>query len=56
MPGKPAEHFLRGLGGDQHLRRPGQRNPFPDVRPQSFGLPAAAGPIPCLRLAHFYFF
>ena len=50
MPGEPSEHFLRGLGSYEHLRGPGERNPFSDVRPQRFSLSAVAAPIFCFPL------
>jgi hypothetical protein len=50
VPGEPSEHFLRGPGSYEHLRWPGERNPFSDVRPQRFSLSAVAAPISCFSL------
>ncbi len=42
MSGKPGNDLLGTVGCDEYVGRPGQRDPFADVRPERLGLPAGA--------------
>jgi hypothetical protein len=53
MLGKPAEHLLRCICSYQHLGGAGERDPFPEVWPQSCGLPTAAEAISNVSVAPF---